>query len=73
MTCATADPLVIEIVDTLEEHGLPRDAYQLGREFDPEALERFLESCSEGVEVRLEVRGIPLLVTPAGTRVYRDE
>lgn len=73
MTSATAEPLVMEIVETLEEHGLPRDAYQLGREFDPEALERLLESGGSEVEVRLEVQGIPLFVTPAGTQVCRDE
>lgn len=73
MTSATAKPLVVEIVETLKEHGLPRDAYQLGREFDPEALERLLESGGSEIEVRLEVQAIPLLVTPAGTRVCRDE
>ncbi|SFS54012.1 hypothetical protein [Halostagnicola kamekurae] len=73
MTSAAAEPLVMEIVDTLEEHGLARDAYQLGTEFDPEALERLLESASSEVAVRLEVQGIPLLVTPTETRVVGDE
>lgn len=73
MTSAAAEPLVMEIVDTLEEYGLARDDYQLGAEFDPEALERLLESASGEVEVRLEVEGIPLVVTPAGIRVVGDE
>ncbi|MDJ1431975.1 hypothetical protein [Halostagnicola sp. A-GB9-2] len=70
---ATTDTLVVDIVRTLEEHGLARDAYQLGTEFDPEALERLVCSADQSIEVRLEVQGIPLVVTPDETRVRRDE
>ncbi|GAB7020479.1 HalOD1 output domain-containing protein [Halostagnicola bangensis] len=69
----TTDNLVVDIVRTLEEHGLPRDEYQLGTEFDPEALERLVQSGDQSIEVRLEVQGIPLIVTPDGIRVRRDE
>ncbi len=65
-------PLAVEMVHTLEEHGLPRDAYQLASEFDPEALERLLESTDQTIEVRLEVQGIPLIVTSEEIRVLEE-
>ncbi|WP_050051740.1 hypothetical protein [Halostagnicola sp. A56] len=67
------DRLVLEIVRTLESHGLPRDAYQLGKEFDPEALARLVESGGDAVEVRLEIHGIPLVVTESAVRIREEE
>ncbi len=49
-----------------------RDAYQLASEFDPEALERLLESTDQTIEVRLEVQGIPLVVTSEEIRVLEE-
>ena len=57
------DRLVLEILRTLEKQGIPRDSYQLGREFDPEALARLLETGGDSVEVRLEVQGVSLVAT----------
>ncbi|SFS68882.1 hypothetical protein [Halostagnicola kamekurae] len=63
------DSLVLDIVRTLEKQGVPRDSYQLGREFDPEALARLLETGGDSVEVRLEIRDVSLVVTNLGARV----
>ncbi|SFS44393.1 hypothetical protein [Halostagnicola kamekurae] len=71
MTVST-DDLVVDIVRTLEKQGIPRDAYQLGREFDPEALARLLETGGDSVEVRLEVRGVSLVATNHGVWVTDD-
>ncbi|WP_197075908.1 hypothetical protein [Halostagnicola sp. A56] len=60
---APTDSLVVDIVRTLENEGVPPDSYQLGREFDPEALARLLETGGNSVEVRLEVQGVSLVVT----------
>ena len=70
---ATTDSLVVDIVRTLEKEGVPRDTYQLGREFDPEALARLLETGGDAVEVRLEVRGVSLLVTKYGVWVTDED
>ncbi|GAB7019799.1 HalOD1 output domain-containing protein [Halostagnicola bangensis] len=64
--------LAVEMVHTLEDHGLPKDAYQLASEFDPEALERLLESADQSIEVRLEVQGIPLVVTSEEIQVLEE-
>ncbi|AHF99605.1 hypothetical protein HALLA_13185 [Halostagnicola larsenii XH-48] len=64
--------LVLEIVRTLEKEGVPRDSYQLGTEFDPEALARLLDSADSAIEVRLEVRGVSLAVTSHGVWVTDD-
>ncbi len=69
----SSDPLVVDIVRTLEDHGLPRDEYQLACEFDPEALERLVDSADRTLEVRVTVRGIPLLVTSAGAFVVSEQ
>ncbi|AHG01168.1 hypothetical protein HALLA_18660 [Halostagnicola larsenii XH-48] len=66
---ASTDSLVVDIVRTLEKQGIPRESYQLGREFDPEALARLLDSGGGTVEVRLEVRGVSLVVTKQGVWV----
>ena len=60
------------VVLSLEKEGIPRDAYQLGREFDPEALARSLESADSAIEVRLEVQGVSLAVTNRGVWVTDD-
>ncbi|GAB7017972.1 hypothetical protein JCM18750_08330 [Halostagnicola bangensis] len=72
MTPPTTD-LVVDIVRTLEKQGVPRDSYQLASEFDPEALARLIQSGGEKVEVRLEVRGVSLVVTNLGVRVTDEE
>ncbi|GAB7018405.1 hypothetical protein [Halostagnicola bangensis] len=70
---APTDDLVVDIVRTLEKQGVPRDSYQLGSEFDPEALARLIESAGNSVEVRLEVQGVSLVVTNLGARVTGEE
>ena len=70
---APTDSLVVDIVRTLEKQGVPRDAYQLGREFNPEALARLLDTGGDAVEVRLEVRGVSLLVTNQGVWVTEED
>ncbi|MDJ1430737.1 hypothetical protein [Halostagnicola sp. A-GB9-2] len=72
MTSSTTD-LVVDIVRTLEKQGVPRDAYQLASEFDPEALARLVDSGGSTVEVHLEVQGVSLLVTNLGARVTDEE
>ncbi len=66
---ASSRPLVVQIVETLEAHGLSRDAYRLADEIDPEAVERVLESGGPKTAVRCSVRDIPLVVTADGPRV----
>ncbi len=64
---ADDDPAV-DIVRPLEKQGVPRDSYQPASEFDPEALARLIDSGGRSVEVRLEVRGVSLVVTNLGVR-----
>ncbi|AHG00706.1 hypothetical protein HALLA_05290 [Halostagnicola larsenii XH-48] len=70
---ATTDSLVVDIVRTLEKEGIPRESYQLGREFDPEALARLLETGGDAVEVRLEIHDVSLVVTKQGVWVTDED
>ncbi|AHG00822.1 hypothetical protein HALLA_09375 [Halostagnicola larsenii XH-48] len=70
---APTDSLVVDIVRTLEKEGVPRDAYQLGREFDPEALARLLDTGGDAVEVCHEIHGVALLVTKQGIWVAEED
>jgi hypothetical protein len=65
--------LLIEIVETLEAHGLASDSYQLHDAVDVEALEQLLASSTGDVEVRFTVEGIQLAVTHDGVDVLLDE
>ncbi|EMA27532.1 MULTISPECIES: HalOD1 output domain-containing protein [Halobacteriales] len=65
--------LLVEIVETLEAHGLPTDSYQLHDAVDVEALEQLLASSAGDVEVRFTVEGIQLAVTHDGVDVLLDE
>jgi hypothetical protein len=65
--------LLIEIVETLEVHGLPSDSYQLHDVVDIEALERLLASSSGDVEVRFTVEGVEVVVTKDGVDIPLDE
>jgi hypothetical protein len=68
----TSLDLLIEIVETLEAHGLPSDSYQLHAAVDIEALEQLLASSAGDVEVRFTVEGIHLVVTHDGVDVLLD-
>jgi len=65
--------LLVEIVETLEAHGLASDSYQLHDAVDVEALEQLLASSAGDVEVRFTVERIQLVVTHDGVDVLRDE
>jgi hypothetical protein len=65
--------LLVEIVETLEVHGLPSDSYQLHDVVDVEALERLLASSSGDVEVRFTVEEIEVVVTKDGVDIPFDE
>ena len=65
--------LLVEIVETLEAHGLASDSYQLHDAVDVEALEQILASSAGDVEVRFTVEGIQLVVTQDGVEVLLDE
>jgi hypothetical protein len=69
----TSPDLLVEIVETLEAHGLASDSYQLHDAVDVEALERLLASSAGDVEVRFTVEGIQLVVTHDGVDVLLDE
>ncbi|WP_226479892.1 HalOD1 output domain-containing protein [Natrinema amylolyticum] len=61
--------LLLEIVDALEAQGLDRDAYQLHRVIDIEALEQLVDSASDDLEVRFAVGAFCVLVTRTEVRV----
>jgi len=65
--------LLVEIVETLEVHGLPSDSYQLHDAVDVEALERLLASSSGDVEVRFTVEGVEVVVTKDGVDIPLNE
>ncbi|WP_435185734.1 HalOD1 output domain-containing protein [Halobellus sp. EA9] len=65
--------LLVEIVETLEAHGLPTDSYQLHDAVDVEALEQLLASSAGDVEVRFTVEGIQLAVAHDGVDIPLDE
>lgn len=65
------ESLAVEIVHTLEAHGLACDEYRLADAFDPDALERLVRS-ADPVAVRLEVHGIGLIVTDEEIRVLEE-
>ncbi len=69
----TSLDLLVEIVETLEAHGLASDSYQLHDAVDVEALEQLLVSSTGDVEVRFTVEGIQLAVTHDGVDVLLDE
>ena len=69
----TSPDLLVEIVETLEVHGLPSNSYQLHDAVDVEALEQLLASSTGDVEVRFTVEGIQLAVTHDGVDVLLDE
>ena len=69
----TSPDLLVEIVETLEVHGLPSDSYQLHDAVDIEALEQLLASSAGDVEIRFTVEGIQLAVTHDGVDVLLDE
>ena len=69
----TSPDLLVEIVETLEVHGLPSDSYQLHDAVDVEALEQLLASSAGDVEIRFTVEGIQLAVTHDGVDVLLDE
>jgi hypothetical protein len=69
----TSPDLLVEIVETLEAHGLASDSYQLHDAVDVEALEQLLASSTGDVEVRFTVEGIQLAVTHDGVDVLLDE
>jgi hypothetical protein len=49
-------PLLLEIINALEEQGLDRDEYQLQRMIDAEALERLVDSTGPQTDTDLEIR-----------------
>ncbi|WP_254526012.1 HalOD1 output domain-containing protein [Natrinema caseinilyticum] len=49
-------PLLLEILNALEEQGLDRDEYQLQRVIDVEALERLIDSTGPQTDTDLEIR-----------------
>jgi len=63
---------LIEIVDALEAHGLPRDSYQLYDSVDVDALERLFASCDSDTEVQFTVDDIRLTVTQNDIDVQFD-
>ncbi|WP_049983773.1 HalOD1 output domain-containing protein [Halorubrum sp. BV1] len=69
----TSPNLLVEIVETLEAHGLPSESYQLHDAVDVEALEQLLASSTGNVEVRFTVEEIQLSVTQDGVDVILDE
>ena len=69
----TSPDLLVEIVETLEAHGLASDSYQLHDAVDVEALEQLLASSAGDIEVRFTVEGIQLAVTHDGVDVILDE
>jgi hypothetical protein len=69
----TSPDLLVEIVETLEAHGLASESYQLHDAVDVEALEQLLASSTDDVEVRFTVEGIQLAVTHDGVDVLFDE
>ena len=69
----TSPDLLVEIVETLEAHGLASDSYQLHDAVDVGALEQLLASSTGDVEVRFTVEGIQLAVTHEGVDVLLDE
>lgn len=60
-------PLLLEIVNALEEQGLDRDEYQLQRMIDAEALERVVDSTSPqtDLEIRFSIGELRVIVTPS--------
>ena len=64
--------LLLEIVDTLEEHGLCHDEYQLNQWVDIEALERLIDSADADLEVRFAVAEFQVLVTQSEVQVVSN-
>ena len=69
----TSPDLLVDIIETLEVHGLPRDSYQLHDAVAVEALDRLLASSAGDVEVRFTVEGVQLVVTQDSVDVPLDE
>lgn len=65
--------VLLEIINVLEEKGLPRDEYQLQQVIDVEALEQLVDSTSlhTNLEVQFSVGEFRVLVSPSDVAVLR--
>lgn len=65
--------ILLEIVNVLEEKGLPRDEYQLQQVIDVKALEQLVDSTSlhTDLEVQFSVGEFRVLVSPSDVAVLR--
>jgi len=59
-------PLLVEIVDALDDQGVAQDAYQLHDYVDPDALSQLVDSVEEPFSVSFTVKGVQVTVTEDG-------
>lgn len=55
--------LLFEIIEALEEEGLERDEYQLGRVVDIESLQQVVDSANTDLEISFCVGEFRVLIT----------
>jgi hypothetical protein len=70
---SSTNDIIVEITETLSACGIDEDEYRLYDAVDVEALEQLLTSSNGDVEVRFEVEGVPLQVTPEGVDILIGE
>ena len=63
------DPLIIKIVNELEEHGIDPDTYTLYDYIDLDTLEQLVTSSNACLDIRLTIEGVQLGITRHGVRV----
>ncbi|MDF9747931.1 HalOD1 output domain-containing protein [Natrinema salsiterrestre] len=66
-------PLLVEIINALEEQGLDRDEYQLQQVIDVEALERLVDSTGPhtDLEIWFSIGELRVIVTRSDVAVIK--
>jgi len=64
-------PLIVEIVDALEDQGVASASYQLHDYVDPDALSQLVDSVEGPFSVSFTVEGVKVTVTENGVRAKK--
>jgi hypothetical protein len=67
-TISPAGSLQVEIVETLDAHGIDPETYTLYEYIDPDALKMVVFSADSNLEVRLTIEDVRLSITQDGVR-----
>lgn len=67
----STDSLLTEIVTVLETHSLDPKTYTLYDYFDPEALEKLVDSADSNLEVQITIEEVQLSITQNDVNILK--